>query len=75
VILPETLIGWSVATWRRTGGSTLGERIALPPAPRDVRAELADFLQEVRKLNQRIEALDRSLKAAEKPPVKDEKKK
>jgi serine protease Do len=36
-----------------------------PAAPREARAELADLVKEVRKLNERIEKLDRSLKSAE----------
>jgi hypothetical protein len=36
-----------------------------PSTPHDARAELADLVKEVRKLNERIEKLERSLKAAE----------
>ena len=54
VLHPATLIGTT---------SQLG---TVSKFPADARTELADLLKEVRKLNERIEALDRTLKGAEK---------
>jgi hypothetical protein len=55
-IIPSPLSGGTT--------TTLGSRTWVGPPSRDARAELAELVKEVRKLNQRIEALERSLTAA-----------
>jgi len=49
--------------------------LTVTPPPADAKAELAELVKEVRKLNERIEALDRSLKAADEKAAKEKGKK